>query len=88
MHLVISAVRSQCSPATGLIAEHQPPTRSVPARNGTYAPSPGRLATKVVGVWKETASGAKQERAELTSCGRSMLDLFHTLQIYKPGMSR
>ena len=25
---------------------------------------------------------------ELTRWGRSMLDLFHTLQIYKPGMSR
>ena len=55
---------------------------------------------KVVGVWKETASGAKQERAQrkkvlalaqarkvdvilvtgLTRWGRSMLDLFHTLQ--------
>ena len=55
---------------------------------------------KVVGVWKETASGAKEERAqrkeilalaqarkidvilvtELTRWGRSMLDLFHTLQ--------
>lgn len=55
---------------------------------------------KVVGVWKETASGAKDERAErkkvlalaqarnidvilvteLTRWGRSMLDLFHTLQ--------
>jgi hypothetical protein len=27
-----------------------------------YAPSPGRLATKVVGVWKEIASGAKPDR--------------------------
>jgi putative DNA-invertase from lambdoid prophage Rac len=55
---------------------------------------------KVVGVWKETASGAKDERAErkkvldlahsrdidvilvteLTRWGRSMIDLFHTLQ--------
>lgn len=55
---------------------------------------------KVVGVWKETVSGAKDERAgrkkvlalaqarnidiilvtELTRWGRSMLDLFHTLQ--------
>ena len=70
------------------IAGHQPPTRPVPARNGTYAPSPERLATKIVGVWKETASGAKQERAELSRWGRSMLDLFHTLQIYKPGVSR
>ena len=55
---------------------------------------------KVVGVWKETASGSKDERAErkkvlalaqarkvdvilvteLTRWGRSMLDLFHTLQ--------
>jgi DNA invertase Pin-like site-specific DNA recombinase len=55
---------------------------------------------KVVGVWKETASGTKDERAErkkvlalaqarkvdvilvteLTRWGRSMLDLFHTLQ--------
>jgi DNA invertase Pin-like site-specific DNA recombinase len=55
---------------------------------------------KVVGVWKETASGAKDERSErkrvlavaqarkvdvivvteLTRWGRSMLDLFHTLQ--------
>ena len=55
---------------------------------------------KVVGIWKETASGAKDDRAErkkilalaqarsidvillteLTRWGRSMLDLFHTLQ--------
>ena len=55
---------------------------------------------KVVGVWKEIASGAKNDRAkrkeilalaqareievilvtELTRWGRSMLDLFHTLQ--------
>jgi DNA invertase Pin-like site-specific DNA recombinase len=55
---------------------------------------------KIVGVWKETASGAKNDRAkrkeilalaqareidvilvtELTRWGRSMLDLFHTLQ--------
>jgi hypothetical protein len=55
---------------------------------------------KIVGVWKETASGSKDERAErkkvlalaqarkidvilvteLTRWGRSMLDLFHTLQ--------
>ena len=55
---------------------------------------------KVVGVWKEIASGTKDERAErkkvlalaqarnidiilvteLTRWGRSMLDLFHTLQ--------
>ena len=55
---------------------------------------------QVVGVWKETASGAKNDRAarqkvlalaqareidvilvtELTRWGRSMLDLFHTLQ--------
>jgi putative DNA-invertase from lambdoid prophage Rac len=54
---------------------------------------------KIVGVWKETASGAKDDRAErkqvlalaqarkidvvlvteLTRWGRSMLDLFHTL---------
>ncbi len=55
---------------------------------------------KIVGVWKETASGARDDRAErkkvlalaqarkidvilvteLTRWGRSMLDLFHTLQ--------
>ena len=55
---------------------------------------------KIAGVWKETASGAKNERTEqkkvlalaqarnvdvilvteLTRWGRSMLDLFHTLQ--------
>ena len=55
---------------------------------------------RVVGVWKETASGVKDERTErkkvlalaqardidailvteLTRWGRSMLDLFHTLQ--------
>ena len=55
---------------------------------------------KIVGVWKETASGAKDDRVErkevlalaqareidvilvteLTRWGRSMLDLFHTLQ--------
>jgi DNA invertase Pin-like site-specific DNA recombinase len=54
----------------------------------------------IVGVWKETASGATNDRAkrkeilalaqareidgilvtELTRWGRSMLDLFHTLQ--------
>jgi putative DNA-invertase from lambdoid prophage Rac len=54
----------------------------------------------IIGVWKETASGSKDERAErkkvlalaqarkidvilvteLTRWGRSMLDLFHTLQ--------
>jgi hypothetical protein len=31
---------------------------------------------------------AKQERDELTRWGLSLLDLFHTLQIYKPGVSR
>jgi putative DNA-invertase from lambdoid prophage Rac len=65
---------------------------------------PSRLAKKagykIAGVWKETASGAKDDRAErkevlalaqarkidvivvteLTRWGRSMLDLFHTLQ--------
>src|ERR1035438_8478302 len=55
---------------------------------------------KIAGVWKETASGAKDDRAErkqvlalaqarkidvilvteLTRWGRSMLELFHTLQ--------
>jgi putative DNA-invertase from lambdoid prophage Rac len=55
---------------------------------------------KIAGVWKETGSGAKDDRAkrkavlalaqarkidvilvtELTRWGRSMLDLFHTLQ--------
>ena len=55
---------------------------------------------KIAGVWKETASGAKDDRAErkevlalaqarkidvilvteFTRWGRSMLDLFHTLQ--------
>lgn len=55
---------------------------------------------RIVGVWKETASGGKDDRAqrkevlslaqarkidvvlvtELTRWGRSMLDLFHTLQ--------
>ena len=59
-----------------------------------------RAGYKVVGVWKEIASGAKEERAErkavlalaqarkidvilvtgFTRWGRSMLDLFHTLQ--------
>ena len=59
-----------------------------------------KASYKIVGVWKETASGAKDNRAErknvlalaqarkvdvilvteLTRWGRSMLDLFHTLQ--------
>ena len=59
-----------------------------------------KVGYKVVGIWKETASGAKDDRAErkkilalaqarsidvilvteLTRWGRSMLDLFHTLQ--------
>ena len=45
------------------IAGCQPPTKPVPARNGTYAPSP-RLATKSSGSGRKIASGAKQERAE------------------------
>ena len=63
---------------------------------------------KIVGVWKETGSGAKDDRAErkkilalaqareidvilvteLTRWGRSMLDLFHTLQACRAGKSR
>jgi hypothetical protein len=69
------------------ITGHQPPTRPVPARNWTYAPSLGRVATKVVGSGRNRLL-AKQERAELTRWGLSLLDLFHTLQIYKPGVSR
>ena len=46
------------------IAGYQPPTKPVPARNGTYAPSPRRLATKSSGSGRKIASGAKQERAE------------------------
>ena len=93
MHLVTSAVAKPMLAGDRLqrfifIAGHQLPTRPVPVRNGIYAPSPGKFAKKVVRVWKETASWAKQERAELTRWGRSMLDLFHTLQIYKPGVSR
>jgi hypothetical protein len=93
MHLVTSAVAKPMLAGDRLqrfifIAGHQLPTRPVPVRNGIYAPSPGKFATKVVRVWKETASWAKQERAELTRWDRSMLDLFHTLQIYKPGVSR
>ena len=43
---------------------------------------------KVVGVWKETASWAKQERAELTPWGRSMLDLFpHAADLQTWGVS-
>lgn len=62
---------------------------------------------EIAGVWKETASGAKNERTErkkvlalarardidvilvteLTRWGRSMLDLFHTLQDLQAGAS-
>jgi len=82
------------------IAGYRQPTRLAPVRSETYAPSPKKAGYKVAGVWKETASGAKDERAErkkvlalaqarnidiilvteLTRWGRSMLDLFHTLQ--------
>jgi len=46
------------------IAEYQPPTRPAPARNEIYVPSPKKAGYQVVGVWKETASGAKDNRAE------------------------
>jgi hypothetical protein len=69
MHLVTSAVAKPMLAGdrpqrfiTGASTAEQTCAR----QERTYAPSPGRLAKKVVGVWKETASGAKQERAELT----------------------
>jgi len=80
----------------------------VPDRKAICAPSPKKAGDKVVGVWIETASGAKGERTErkrvlalaqarkidvilvteLTRWGRSMLDLFRTLQDYRPGTCR
>ena len=82
--------------------------RPVPDRKAICAPSPKKAGDKVVGVWIETASGAKGERTErkrvlalaqarkidvilvteLTRWGRSMLDLFRTLQDYRPGTCR
>src|ERR1039457_474155 len=77
------------------------PSRGVHAITYTRVRKTGATSGyKVVGVWKETASGIKDERAErkkvlalaqarnidvilvteLTRWGRSMLDLFHTLQ--------
>jgi hypothetical protein len=92
MRLVTSAVAKPMLAGDKLqrfIAEHQAPTRPVPARNGTCAPLPGRLATKVLGVWKETVSAAKQGARRTDPLGPLMLDLFHTLQICKPaGVSR
>ena len=71
------------------IAGHQPPDQTCAHQEWDLRASPeGRVTTKVVAVWKETTSEAKQERAEPTRWGSSMFDLFHTLQIYKPGVSR
>ena len=47
-----------------LLPDIKPPTKPVPAKSGSYAPSPRRLATKIVGVWNEIAPGPKQERVE------------------------
>ena len=78
----------------------RPPTRPASAGERDLRAFAKKAGSKVVGVWKETASGAKDERAErkkvlalaqarnidvilvteLTRWGRSMLDLFHTLQ--------
>jgi putative DNA-invertase from lambdoid prophage Rac len=77
--------------------DRRPDLRAPRTRSPCFAKKAGY---KIVGVWKETASGAKDERAErkkvlalaqahnidvilvteLTRWGRSMLDLFHTLQ--------
>ena len=46
------------------IAGYQPPIRPVPARSGTCAPLPKKAAYKIVGVWNETGSGAKDDRVE------------------------
>jgi putative DNA-invertase from lambdoid prophage Rac len=82
------------------IAGYQPPTKHCARQERDLRAFAKKAGYKVVGVWKETASGAKQERAErkkvlalaqarkvdvilvteLTRWGRSMLDLFHTLQ--------
>jgi hypothetical protein len=60
MHLVTSAVAKPMLAGDRLqrfITGHQPPTRPVPARNGTYAPSLGRVATKVVGSGRKPPPG-------------------------------
>ena len=36
----------------------------MPTRSVTYAPFGKKAGDKIVGVWKEIASGPKQERAE------------------------
>src|ERR1019366_2725149 len=87
----------------GFLMDFVPPVRSLPGSKSTYTRVRKTGATsgyKIVGVWKETASGAKDERAErkkvlalaqarkidvipvteLTRWGRSVLDLFRTLQ--------
>jgi len=46
-----------------LLPGNQRPTKHCARQNGTYAPSP-RSWLQNRGVWKEIASGAKQERAE------------------------
>jgi len=89
---------------SALLPGYQPPTRPVPDRNETYAPSPRRPATSRRGLEgnrprgkagaRRTQEGLALAQArkvdvilviELTRWGRSMLDLFHTRRIYKPG---
>jgi hypothetical protein len=46
------------------IVESRPPIRVVLDRSAIFGPSPKKAGYKVVGVWKETASGAKNDRAQ------------------------
>jgi hypothetical protein len=45
-------------------AGYPPATRPALARNGISAPSPRKPCIESSGVWKETASGVKDERTE------------------------
>ena len=82
------------------IAEYRRPTKPVPVQERDLRAFAKKAGYKIAGVWKETGSGAEDDRAErkkilvlaqareidpilvteLTRWGRSMLDLFHTLQ--------
>jgi hypothetical protein len=46
------------------IAGYRRPIRPVPARSATYGLSQKKAGYKIAGAWKETASGARDDRAE------------------------
>ena len=67
------------------IAGYQSPTKPVPARNGTYAPSPRRLATKSSGSGRETPPG--QSRRVLALAQARKVDVILVTELTRRGRS-